>query len=262
MLFVIGGIALVAAPILLAIAASKRNRLGQMQATETYSAAQLEEVRDQMGRGSFIQRVEVKGKAECAEPLKAEFTGQACVAYNVRLDREYEETYWETDSEGRRSQKTRRGSETLSSNERRVPFMVRDQTGVVKVLPEGAEIVWETSLSKFETSLPGERFSLGSFAFDLTRAALGAGKRTLGYRYEEKLVPVGRDLYVLGEASDSGGELVVKRSSTKGEKFIVSVKSEEELSARAASGIKGLTAAAIIAAVAGIGLIVAGFFVG
>jgi hypothetical protein len=55
---------------------------------------------------------------------------------------------------------------------------------------------------------------------------------------------------------------VVKRSSTKGEKFIVSVKSEEELSARAASGIKGLTAAAIIAAVAGIGLIVAGFFVG
>jgi hypothetical protein len=263
MLFVIGGVVLAIAPILLLARGAGKRKLGQMQATETSTCAQLEETRAQVeggvGKGSYIQRAEVKGRAEADDPLKAEFSLAPCVAYSVKLEREYEETVWETDSEGHRSQKSRRGSEILSSNERRVPFRLRDATGAIKVVPDGAELVMETGLSKFESSLPGERFSLGSFAFDVARAALGAGRRTIGYRYEERLIPVGRDLYVLGEAAAPSGELLIRRSSTKGERFLISVKSEEELTARAMKGAKGLMAGAIAAAAAGAVLLVLGF---
>jgi hypothetical protein len=263
--FVIGAIAIVAAPIMLLIRASQQKKLGQIQGTETSTCAQLEETRAQVnsgvGAGSFIQRAEVKGVSECDQPLRAEFTGSACVAYSIKLEREYEEQKWETDSEGRRTQRTVRGSETLSSNERRAPFRLRDSTGAVKVVPDGADLVMETSLSKFENSFAGDRFSVGSFAFDLARSVLGAGRKTLGYRYEERIIPVGRDLYVLGEAADSTGDLVIRRSSTKGEKFIISVKSEEELVAGAQKAVTGLFIGSIVAAVIGVGLVIAGFFV-
>jgi hypothetical protein len=263
MLFVIGGVLLALSPVFFIAMRASKNKLGQMQGTETSTCAQLEETRLQVesgvGPGSFIQRAEVKGRAETEDPLKAEFSLAPCVAYSVKLEREYEETVWETDSEGRRVQRNRRGSEVLSSNERRMPFRLRDATGGIKVVPDGAELVMDTGLSKFESSLPGERFSLGSFAFDVARAALGAGRRTLGYRYEEKLIPLGRDLYVLGEAAAPSGELLIRRSSTKGEKFLISVKSEEELTARAMKGAKGLMAGAIVAAAAGAVIIVIGF---
>jgi hypothetical protein len=258
MLFIFGAIALVVVPVLLLIRAAQARKLYQMQSVETSSVAQLEETRAQM-QGGFIQRAEVKGQAECDSPLAAEFTDSPCVAYSIKLVREYEETRWETDSEGHREQRTSRGSETLSSNERRLPFTLRDSTGGIKVIPDGAELVMESSLSRYETSFPGGRFSVGSFAFDLGQAALGGGRRTLGYRYEERIIPVGRELYVLGEAFDSGSGLAVRRSSTKGERFIISTKSEEELTASAAKAVTGLLIGAICAACLGLGLLVAGF---
>ncbi len=258
MLFVIGAIVVLVAPVLFLVRAGQKRKLYQMQSIETSTVAQLEETRAQMP-GSFIQRAEVKGECEAESPLKAEFTGSPCVAYSISLVREYEETRWETDSEGRRVQRTSRGSESLASNERRMPFYLRDGTGRIKVAPDGADLVMEQSLSEFTASFPGDRFSAGSFVFDLASAALGGGRRTLGYRYTENIIPVGRDLYVLGEAYDSGSGLAMRRSSTKGEKYIISVKSEEELAASAAKAVTGLLIGAIAALVVGLGLLVAGF---
>ncbi len=261
MLFIIGGIALVLAPILLVLRAGQKKKLYQMQSVETSTVAQLQEVREAMP-GSFIQRAEVKGRTECDSPLSSEFTGSPCVAYSISLVREYEETRWETDSEGKREQKTHRGSETLSSNERRAAFRLRDSSGVIKVVPDGAELVMEQSLSRFEKSFPNDRFSLGSFAFNIGQSALAAGRQTLGYRYEERIIPLGRDIYVLGEAADSSGELVMRRSSTKAEKYIISVKSEEELTAGAAKSIQGFMVGAIVCAILGVTLMIAGLFIG
>jgi len=257
MLFILGAIAIVAAPVLFLVRAGQKRKLFQMQSVETSTVAQLEETRAQMP-GSFVQRVELKGVGECEEPLAAEFTGSPCLAYSISLVRDYEENYWEKDTEGNRVERSRRGSETLASNERRVPFYLRDSTGRIKIIPDGADLVMEKSLSKYELSFPGQRFSMGSFALDLAQAALG-GRRTLGYRYEENIVPVNRDLYILGEAFESGGSLVLRRSSTKGEKYIISTKSEEELSASASKAVLGLMIGAIAALVLGLVLLVVGF---
>jgi hypothetical protein len=260
MLFVFGGIALAAAPILLAVMASKKRKIYQMQSVQTSTAAQLEETRSQM-KGSFIQRAELKGKSECDSPLVSEFTGTPCVAYSIRLERQYEETRWETDSKGNRSQRTQRGSEVLSTNERRAPFHLRDSTGRIKVVPDGAELHMEKSLSKFENSFPEGRVTIGSFALNLAQAALGAGRHTIGFKYEEKLIPLGRDLYVLGEASDESGELSIRRSSSKGEKFIISLESEEQLVASAGKAAAGLLAGAIASGAIGVTLLILGFFI-
>jgi hypothetical protein len=247
--------------LLLLVRRSSSARLAQMQSTETSKASELEAIRADMerdlGPGSFIKRVEVKGKALPESPLRAEFTGTECVYYSAKLERRYEETYWDTDSEGRRVQRTRNGSEILASNARSVPFHVDDGTGRVKVLPDGAEFVTERSLSRFERGeAQGGTIKIGSFAFSV--AALGGGRRTLGYQYTEDVIPSGRDVYVLGEAASEGGGIVVKASSTKGERFIISAKSEEEL-VKAAKGAK--TALLVIAAVlgaVGAALVVAG----
>ncbi len=261
-LFVVSGVFAVVGAICAGVSASKKGRLYQLQSTETSSAADLEAVRAQVerdvGPGSFVQRAEVKGQAECEEPLRAEFTGTPCAAYSVRLEREYEETQWETDSEGHRTQKTVRSSETLSSQERRSPFWLKDATGRVRILPEGAELEMEKTLSRFESTLPGEQFKMGSFVFDLARAALGAGRRTLGYKYEESILPLGKPLYVLGEAAEQDGKVVIRRSTTKGERYIISVKSEEELTAKLSKGAKGLTIAAAVTFVIAIGFLLAG----
>ena len=85
-------------------------------------------------------------------------------------------------------------------------------------------------------------------------------RRTLGYRFEESAVPVGRDVYVLGEAVDSEGRLRVRKPEKKGASFIVSLKSEEQMAAGAQSSAKGLAIASVVAAVAGIAVLVFGIF--
>jgi hypothetical protein len=77
----------------------------------------------------------------------------------------------------------------------------------------------------------------------------------LGYAYEEWAIPVGHQRYVLGEATDASGELRVQRPSDIGHHFIVSTRSEEALTARATTIIRVLRVCAVVALLAGIGLI-------
>ncbi len=240
--------------VLLLVARAQRSKALDMRATETSTAADLaalaSDVAKEIGPGSFTRVVELKGTAEAAPgspPLVAEMSGTPCVYCRAVATREYEERYEEVDKDGNRRSGTRRGSETVSSNERRAPFALRDGTGAVEIDLEGASVEAERTLSRFE---PGEgrgAFSLGSFNLDLASLARAAGgRRTVGYRFEEWAIPIGRRLYVLGEADDSGGRLRVRKPGSKGARFIVSVKSEEEL-VKAATGLAtGLTVAAAL----------------
>jgi hypothetical protein len=80
----------------------------------------------------------------------------------------------------------------------------------------------------------------------------GGGRRTLGYRFTERAIPAGRQLYVLGEVADEGGELRVRKPA-KG-RFIVSVRSEEAIVAGAKTGLLWTR---ILAAVSAAGSLVA-----
>ncbi len=230
----------------------------QMQTTETSSAADLarlaSDIAREIGGGSFAQTAELKGTIECDEPLAAEMSGAECVWYRSTVTREYEESFTERDADGKTRSGTRRGSETVSSNERRVPFRVRDATGACEVDPEGASMDGERVLSRFEPGDRGSSLSFGGFTVRL--GGVGAGRRTIGYRLEEWAVPTGRAAYVLGEARDDGGRLRVGKPTAKGGRFLVSLKSEEELVRAAKSGSTVLTVLAGLSAAAAVTVLI------
>jgi hypothetical protein len=253
------GVCAAGALVLFLVGRSQGRKALEMRGTETSQAAELatgaKDVAAEIGSGSFSRRVELKGEIECASPLKAEISGVDCVHFRSVVTREYEESFVETDKDGNRRSGARKGSEQVSRNERFAPFAVRDATGTVEVDPTGAAIDEEKVLSRFEPASVGS-ISIGSRRLDLDSmgalvgAAMGSGRRTVGYKLEEWALPVGRRVYVLGEASDAGGALRVAKGHGKGARFIVSLKSEEDL-VRTASGLStGLTigAAALAAA--------------
>ncbi len=265
---VFGALLLLVAVVLVFSSARRKQKLGEMAATETASAEEVaslaKAVAAEIGAGSFARKVEAKGVIECERPLVSELAGIPCVRYAMRVTREWEETYWEKDDKGQNQRKTRRGSETVASNTRTVRFHVRDATGLIAVDPEGASFVDEQVFSRFESGeRRGARMRFGQFDFAPdTFAALAGGRTTLGYRFEERAVTVGKQVYVLGEAVDRDGDLRIAKPSGKGESFIVSLKSEEQLSAGAASAVKGMRMGAAIAAAAAAASVVYGLLKG
>lgn len=260
MIFVFGGILIAAGVVLTIIRSSQASKLSQMKELETSRAGDLvalaADVASEIGGGAFTQIAELKGRSFVESPLKSELAGTDCVYYRMSVNREYEETYWENDDKGNRVRRTRRGSDLVAHNERSVPFYIDDGSGRVLVRPEGASFVAEKAFSRFEPGEPaGGRLAMGALSLVIS-GAIG-GRMTLGYRYEEDLIPVGCELYVLGEAADEGGELAMRKPADKKRRFIISVKSEEELTKRARTTIIVLTVIAAVCAVGGIGLLIA-----
>jgi hypothetical protein len=260
---IIGAVLVLAAAGMILGSRGQERKLAQIKGVETSTAAELTElsasVAKEIGAGSFNQIVEVKGAIECSSPLISELSQTKCVYYRMSVTREYEETYWETDDKGNRTQRTRRGSESVAGNTRSVPFLVRDASGAIAVEPDGASFVDEKVFSQFEQgSGQGPARMFGSFSFDPGFFGQTAGRRTLGYKLEESAISIGRAVYVLGEAVDSDGRLRIRKPDKKGAAFIVSLKSEEQLVQGAKSAAKGLKIAAIVAASLGVAGIVLG----
>jgi hypothetical protein len=226
-----------------------------MQATETSTSADIQrlakDIATEIGPGALNQTAELKGLVECSSPLKAEMSGTECVWYRSTVTREYEESYTEKDSNGNTRHATRRGSENVSTNERRLPFMIKDETGAIEVDPEGAAMDGERVLSRFEQGEPGATMRIGNFSMHI--GAIGSGRRTLGYKLEEWAIPTGRNIYVLGEARDDGGRLRIAKPGTKGGRFLISLKSEEHLVKAAKTGS---TVLGVLSAVFGVAAVV------
>ncbi len=249
-MIVIGGILIVAGSMLFVMYFRSKTRLQEMSAAENYTAASLQDiwkgVAEEIGTGSFEQAAEVNGVIECDQPLTSEIGKQACVHYRMSVEREYEEDYEEEYTErdsatGEDVKKTRRGtrkgSDSVSSNTRSTRFMVRDNTGTILVDPDGANIDVEQVVDRFEPhTSSGGTISFKGFSFSVGAAADSARRRTLGYRFREWILPPGKNVYILGAASDRTGELLLQKPREKG-KFLISLKSEEELMASAKSGM-------------------------
>ena len=239
----------------------QKKKMEAISGIETTTAAALTDlwkgVSGEIGTGSFEEPSEIKGVLECANPIESEIGKQPCAYYSMQVLRKWEEEYYETDKDGNRQRKIRQGSDTVSSNTRSVPFLVRDDTGTVKINPNGAKIDGERIVDRFEpeTAVSGGTISFGNFSFSLQGLGAAGGRRTLGYQFTESILPLNRRLYVLGAASDSSGELMIQKPREKGQ-FIISLKSEEELLKSSQSGMTWSMVGAIACFVIGIGCII------
>jgi len=93
----------------------------------------------------------------------------------------------------------------------------------------------------------------------MNRSDAASDRRTVGYHFAEKVLPVEHDLYVLGEFADTSDGLVIRKPSDGDKPFVVSLKSEQELTMSAQSSAKwmqifgiGLVAVGVVLAVIGV----------
>ena len=240
---------------------AKKKKLAIMEATETSLAADLKNLSDgiaeEIGPGSFYQETEVKGRVTAVEPLTSELGELECVHYQMSVHHVFEETYYEQNQRGERVRRTRQSSTKVADNSRTVPFYVEDRSGSIRIEPDGAEIIAQKVVSRFEQGR-GRGMSVGRFHLDLSRSYSDSGRRTLGYRFEESAIPLNRDIYVLGAATDRRGEVCIEAPQNKG-KFIISVKGEEVLLKETQSAMKTNLVLAVIFAIVGAGVLIYGF---
>ena len=212
--------------------------------TETSTVKDLEELAKEMSGGegasyenAFSHFAEVKGKGIIEVPLKAQISGRECLYFKVTVEREREEKYWTKDSNGNRVQKRKRVWDTVSKNEQYADWYLEDTTGKIKMDARQAELdgLVET-VNKYEPQVP----TGGSFGQALLGivTSMTTNDKVLGYRTKEYILPIGTQLYVLGNVSDSSGELQIQNVTEKDKKYLISTKSEEEIVASSQKSIK------------------------
>jgi hypothetical protein len=269
--------------VLLAVAAllfffSKRavNKVHYVKATETSKIGAIEklvaEVAADMPEGQatgYKDYVEVKGKVVCDEPIRGEISdavGAIVETEVVRVSERREET---RDAQGNIRTEWRKHEETVSSNRRESPFWVDDGTGRLRVKPKngrGVELV--KVVERFETAGSESGFG-GQITLSMGRfqMSLGSGRwdptssRTLGYRFIERVLPVGKPIYAIGEVAATEDEGLLLRPPTEEDKkkpFMVTPKTEEEIVQSAQKSAKILRIVAIVLGVGGLVLAVWG----
>jgi hypothetical protein len=218
----------------------QKNRAFSLKSARQTTVAELNDtagaVAAEIGGGSWRDYVKVVGQIHCDRPLTSELKQETCVYYKMSVTREYEETVTSRDKDGKVTQSTRRGSETVSSNEQSVPFWLDDGSGRIEVNPHGAGIEAISVLDEFRQGDEGGKIAFGRFSFRVS----SGGRRTLGYRYREQVLPLGRRVLVLATVSDGVGSLVLQKPLDAQRAFIVSLKTDEELTQSAERAAQGL----------------------
>jgi hypothetical protein len=242
---------------------SVEEKIFQIKVTDTKNVKEIadmcKEIAEEVGPGGYHEVCEVKGLVRTDNPITSEIGKKPCVYYEMSVTREWEETYYETDSDGNRERKTRKGHDTVASNKQHVDFWLEDDSGKIIVAPLDADIEPMKIVDKFQPAegTSSSRLSFMGLNLDISPSS-SSGRRTIGYHYKESILPVDRRVYVLGEASDSSGELKIKLPSEKGKKFLISLKSEEEILADAAKKSNIFKYLSIASFVIGIILVIIG----
>lgn len=231
-----GGILIVIGVILFFVRRNQKNRAFAIRTARTATCAELatmaQAIAQEIGGGSWREYVKVSGAIECDHPLVSQLRQEPCVHYTMTVRREYEETVTVKDDQGETRTETRRSSETVSSNQQSVPFRLQDYTGTVEVNPNGAEIETVKVLDEFHPEQGyGGRISYGRFSLNV--GGFPSGRRTLGYHYSEAILPLQRRLFVVGMISDYDGRLTLQKPTEPGKRFILSLKTEDELTRNA-----------------------------
>jgi 6-phosphogluconolactonase (cycloisomerase 2 family) len=108
----------------------------------------MEDLPTSKAHGVFIGLVQVEGTAEAEEPLTTYMEGKLCVHHAWHVQEEWRRTVTvtKTDSNGKTytETKTESGWTTVAEGGGSIPFYLRDDSGTVRVCPNGAQIESQT----------------------------------------------------------------------------------------------------------------------
>ncbi|RMH66933.1 MAG: hypothetical protein D6676_03730 [Cyanobacteria bacterium J003] len=205
-----------------------------------------QQVAQEMGSGSWREYVQVVGQVTASQPLLSEVKRIPCVYYKTIISREHEK------------QGSDRSSEIIGRHEQSTLFFLRDHQWEIEVNPVGAEI---EAVQVLDELRPVDKPH--SLAFSLGVLSLNwrfGSNTTLGYRYQEWVLPLGQPISVVGMASDQGGVLRLQKPQNRGQKFVISLSFEDPLIQQYKQQKRKMTYASLSAALCGVcGLVLALF---
>jgi hypothetical protein len=178
-------------------------------------------------QGVFIGLAELKGTAESDMPLTSYLAGVRCVQYTWQIDEHWSRTVHETytDSKGHTQTRTRTesGWSRIAGDSQSIPFYLKDDTGVIRIVPEGATI---NSVNTFnETCSPNNALYFGKGP---EREIANSTHRR---RFRETALSLHTMLYVMGKARERQDVVAAEIAYDKNAPmFLISTKTEKQIS--------------------------------
>jgi hypothetical protein len=178
-------------------------------------------------QGTFIGLTELKGTAESDVPLTSHLAGKRCVYFSWHVEEHWSkivhETY--TDSKGHIQTRTRTesGWTTVASGGQAIPFYLKDDTGIIRIIPEGADI---TPVTIFDQSCsPGDPL----YYWKGPREAIAHS--THERSFIETAIPLHTMLYIMGHARERQDVAAAEIAKDKNaEMFLISTRTEKQIS--------------------------------
>lgn len=203
---------------------SSRNDMALMRATETTRAVDVA----QLPAGSLV---EIKGRLRCASPVIGELSQSPCAHFVSTVERDYEILEYDVH---RKTSCRKRKTEIVQSTTLFAAFEIEDESGRAIVSPEhaiieGIEAVAREDLRRHEAE--------GESVMQTALGTINNTDRTLGFRYKEMHLPLDVEIYVLGVVGENRC-IGAPPADAKGQRFLISVNSEEARAAELGSKSK------------------------
>ncbi len=173
-------------------------------------------------QGVFIGLTELKGTAEIETPLTSYLGAVRCVEYHWQVEENWSRTVTYTDSKGIHS-RSESGWTTVASGGEKPPFYLQDDTGVIRINPEGASI---TDLNVFSRNC---KESDPLYYAKGPRAAVPDS--THKRRFKENALLLHTMLYVIGQAQECKDVVAAEiAKDANAPLYIISIKTEKQIS--------------------------------
>ena len=188
----------------------------------------IDDLPTSMTQGVFIGLAELKGTAESETPLTSYLAGALCVQYAWQIDEHWSRTVTETytDSKGHTQTRTRTesGWTKVAGDSQSIPFYLKDDTGVIRVVPDGAKI---HSVKTYD-----ETASRGSSLYFGKGPEHEIANSTHKRRFHETALSLHTVLYVMGQARERQDVVAAEIAHDKNAPmFLISTQTEKQVSA-------------------------------
>jgi len=215
-------------------------------------------VSKELGTGYYSQMVKIVAKSGMDEPIQGEFSNRECVYYEVSAEHRFERKQETRDQNGRVRTNWVSGTSTIGSARVGGEFWLEDNSGArLNIDIEGADMTLINAVNDFKSTKRSTDFSFGSYNAESSR-----NMRSKGYSISESNIPVGRQLFVIGELHDRDGipKISKPQDDEADNPFIVSTVSEDKVIGKIEGKTKMMIFGAIACIIGGIILIGMGLF--
>jgi hypothetical protein len=208
----------------------------------------MDDVPTSKAQGVFIGLVELKGTAESETPLTSHLAEIRCTQFVWQVDEHWSRTVVETYTDGQGHTQTRTRTESgwtkVAGGSESIPFYLKDDSGVIRIVPEGATM--HSNKVFDETCSPNNDLYYGK------GPAQAVANSTHRRRFHETALPLHTMLYVMGRARERQDVVAAEIAYDKAAPmFLISTRTEKRLTTGYARWFWGLLVLGLAVAIGG-----------